>query len=239
MKAAGLAGCGAFMAGAAVGWLVLNQMPTLVTVTDQRVVLTLVGGLFVLTAIAGTAGYATARWWHARSIPSRGRVRATAVGTLVALVAAGGVVASVQPWCFPSAHVLVVSPLAAGEFLAQHQVVGGLVVSSNDAPVAYLRTAMGTWIEAAISRSAVMAVDQAIPAASGYTPESIAREVGDGQQGALRTGTEWLWLVVGVMGAWAAALAVVQRRRWRQAPWPAPVASDTLRAMARAYSGLG
>jgi len=208
-------------------------------VTDQRVVLTLVGGFFALTAIAGTAGYATARWWHTRSIPSKGRVRATGVGILLALLAAGGVVASVQPWRFPPAHLLVVSPLAAGEYLEQHQVVGGLIVYQNDARVAYMRTAMGTWIEAAISRSAVMAVDQAIPASPGYTPGGIGREIGDGQQGALGTDTEWLWLVVGVMGAWAAMLAVVQRRRWHQAPWAAPVANDTLRAMARAYTGLG
>ena len=233
------AGCGAFVAGAAVGWFVLHQMPTLVTLSDQGVVLSLVVGVFVLTLAAGTAGYATARWWHARSIPSRGRVRALGVGLLLVVAAAGGVMATLQPWRFPSADVLVVSPLAAGEYLAQHQVVGGLIVYQNDAPVAYLRTALGTWVEAAISRSAVLAVDQGIPASPGYTTEGIAREIGDGQPGALRTGTEWLWLLVGVMGAWTAALAVVQRRRWRQAPWPAPVASDTLRAMARASAGLG
>ena len=238
LKAAALAGGGAFVAGAAVGWFVLHTMPSLVTSTDQRVVFSLVGGVFALTVATGTAGYATARWWHARTIPSKGRVRATGVGLVLALVVAGGAVAALQPWSFPPAHVVVVSPLVVGEYLAQHEVTGGLMVYGEDnTAVAYLHTTLGKWIEAAIPPSAIATVYQEIPVSPRvtYTQGGIARGIGGGQQDALRNGTEWLWLMVGVMGAWTVACAVAQRRRWRHAPWPAPVTDDTLQAIERAH----
>ncbi len=241
LEAAAMAGSGAFITGAVVGWFVLNAMPTVVTLTDQRVVLTLVGGIFALTVAAGTAGYAIARWRHRHSIISKGRVRATGVGLLVALVGAGVSVTTLQPWWFPSAHVLVVPPLVAGEYLALHEVTGGLVFDGkDDVPVLYLQTTRARWIDAAIPQSAVLAVEQAILAAHGlpYTPGQVALGVGGGQQGALRSRAEWLWFVVGVVGAGTVVLAIAQRRQWRNAPWPAPVAADTVRAIARAQDRL-
>ncbi len=236
LKLGALAGFGAFVAGAVVGWFVLHTMPILVTSTDQRVVLSLVGGVFALTVAAGTAGYVTARWWHARTISSKGRVRATGVGLVLALVGAGGVAATLQPWSFPSANVVVVSPLVAGAYLAQHRVTGGLIVYSKDSTaVAYLHTTRGRWIEAAIPQSAEAAVYDEIPVSAGitYTQGAIAREIGGGQRAALRNGTEWLWLMVGFLGVWTAVGTVAQRRRWRDAPWLAPITSDTLQAIAR------
>lgn len=144
LKATALAGCGAFATGVASGWFVLHKESILVTSTDQRVVLTLVSGVFALTVGAGTAGYATARWWHARTIPSKGRVGASGLGLLLALVVAGAVVATLQPWSFPSANVAVASPLVVGLDLAQHQVSGGLMVYGKDnTVVVYLRTTRG------------------------------------------------------------------------------------------------
>jgi len=221
---------------------VLHTMPSLVTSTDQPVVLSLVGGVFALTVATGTAGYATARWWHARTIPCKGRVRAVGVGLVLALLGAGGAVAALQPWSFPSARVVVVSPLVVGEYLAQHQVAGGLMVYGKDnTAVAYLHTSQGRWIEAAIPPSAIATVYQEIPISPHvtYTQGRVAREIGGGQQDALRNDTEWLWLIIGVMGAWAVACAVAQRLRWRNAPWPAPVTDDTLRAIERAHARLG
>ena len=155
LKAAALAGWGAFVGGAAAGWFVLHTMPSLVTSTDQPVVLSLVGGVFALTVATGTAGYAAARWWHARTIASQGRVRATGIGLVLALVVAGGAVGALQPWSFPSAHVVVASPLVVGEYLAQHQVTGGVMVYGKDnTAVVYLHTTQGKWIEAAIPPSA-------------------------------------------------------------------------------------
>src|ERR1700680_4371890 len=87
LEASALAGCGAFAAGVASGWFVLHKMPTLVTSSDQRVVLTLVGGVFALTVTAGMAGYVTARWRHARTIPFLGRIGATGSGFLFVLTA--------------------------------------------------------------------------------------------------------------------------------------------------------
>ena len=159
LEASALAGCAAFVAGVASGWLVLRTVPTLVTSSDQRVVLTLVGGVFALTVIAGTAGYATARWRHARTIPSRGRVGARGPGLLVALLGAGGVLLTVQPWHFPPTNVVSVSALRVGEYLALHQVVGGAVLfGKGNTPVAYLHTTGGSWVEATLPQSAVAAV---------------------------------------------------------------------------------
>jgi len=242
LKAAALAGCGAFVAGTVTGWFVIHKESILVTSTDQPVVLRLVSGIFVLTVAAGTAGYATARWWHARTIPSKGRVGATGLGLLIAFVVAGAVVATLQPWSFPSANVVVVSPLIVGVNLAQHQVAGGLMVYGKDnSAVAYLRTTRGKWVEAAIPQSAEAAVYQEIPVSAGatYTQGEIARAIGGRQEGALWRRTERLWFVVGVMGSWTAALAVAQRRRWRNAPWPASVGNDTVQAIARALARLG
>ena len=109
LKASALAGCAAFATGVASGWLVLRTMPTLVTSSDQRVVLTLVGGVFALTVTAGTAGYASARWRHGRTIPAHGRIGARGPGLLMALLAAGGVLLTVQPWHFPPTSVVSVS----------------------------------------------------------------------------------------------------------------------------------
>ena len=136
----------------------------------------------------------------------------------------------------------MVSPLVAGAYLAQHHVTGGLIVYSKDSTaVAYLHTTPGRWIEAAIPQSAEAAVYNEIPISADitYTQGTIAREIGGGQQAALRNGTEWLWLMVGVLGVWTAVGAVAQRRRWRDAPWLAPITSDTLQAIARAHARLG
>jgi len=242
LEAAALAGSGAFVAGVVGGWFVLRQIPTLVTSTDQRVVLTLVGGVFAMTVTAGTAGYASARWRHARTIVSRGRVRASGIGLLFALVAAAGVLGSMQPWRFPATTVVSVSALRAGEYLAQHQVAGGSVLfGKENIPVAYLRTTGGNWVEATIPQSAVAAVDQEISLSSHtmYTSGDIAEAIGGGQQRAVRARAEWLWSVVGVVAAWTALSVSAQRRRWRGAPWLAPIAQDTLRAIARAHAELG
>ncbi len=240
LKTAVLAGCGAFAAAAIVGWFLLHMMPTVVTVTDQRVVLAIVGGAFALTVATGTAGYFTARWRHAHSIPAKGMIGARAVGLLVAIVAVGSVVMALQPWRFPSANVRSVSPLVLGEYLAQGQVAGGLVVyAKDDEAVAYLQTNLRQWIAATIPQTAAVAVNQEISKGLTYSRGAVATEVGDGQQGALRTGSERLWLVIGAMGLWAVAVGVIQRYRWRDAPWPAPVASDTLRSMVRFYARQG
>ena len=242
LEAATLAGSGAFVAGVVGGWFVLRKIPTLVTSTDQLVVLTLVGGVFALTVTAAVAGYATARWRHARTIVSQGRVGASGIGLLFALIAATGVLSSVAPWGFPSTNVLAVSALRAGEYLAQHQVAGGSVLFGNEnIPVAYLRTTGGDWVEATIPQSAVAVVDQEISLSSGttYTRSDIAEAIGGGQQRAVRARATWLWLVVGAMAAWTALPVSAQRRRWRGAPWLAPIAEDTLRAIAQAHAELG
>lgn len=242
LEAAALAGSGAFVAGVIGGWFVLHRIPTLVTSSDQRVVLTLVGGVFALTVTAGAAGYATARWRHARTIVSRGRVGAWGIGLLFAFTAAVGVLGSMQPWWFPSTTVHSVSALRAGEYLAQHQVAGGSVLFGKaNIPVAYLRTTGGSWVEATIPPSAVAAVDQEISLSSGtmYTRSDIAGAIGGGQQRAVRARAERLWSVVGVMAVWTALSVSAQRRRWRGAPWLAPIAEDTLRAIARAHAELG
>ena len=242
LEAATLAGSGAFVAGVVGGWFVLHKIPTLVASTDQRVVLTLVGGVFALTAMAGAAGYATARWHHARTIVSRGRVGASGIGLLFAFIAATGVLASMQPWRFPSTTVHSVSALRAGEYLAQHQVAGGSVLfGKENIPVAYLRTTGGIWVEATIPQSAVAAVDQEISLSSEtmYTRSDVAEAIGGGQQRAVRTRAERLWLAVGAMAVWTVLSVSTQRRRWRGAPWLAPIAEDTLRAIARAHAELG
>jgi len=241
LEAAALAGCGAFVAGAASGWFVLRKTPTLVTSSDQRVVLTLVGGVFALTVTVGTASYVTARWRHARTIPSLGRVGAMGSALLLVLTAVGGVLVTVQPWRFPSTDVVSASTLRAGEYLALHEVTGGAVLyGKGNTPVAYLRTTMGTWIEAMLPQSAVAAVvhDISVPPGITYTRAQIAEGIGGSQQRAIRERAEWLWLLVGGTGAWMAVLGFAQRRRWREAPWLAPIADDTVRAMARAQAGL-
>jgi len=241
LEAAALAGCAAFAAGAASGWFVLHKTPTLVTSSDQRVVLTLVGGVFALTVTAGTASYVTARWRHARTIPSRGRVGATGSALLLALTAVGGVLVTGQPWRFPSTNVVSISTLRAGEYLALHEVSGGAVLyGKGNIPVAYLHTTMGTWIETMLPQSAVAAVVQDISASPGitYTSAQIAQGIGGSQQRVIRERTEWLWLLVGGMGAWTAVLGFAQRRRWRDAPWLAPIADDTMMAMERAQAAL-
>ena len=237
LKVAALAGGGAFAAGAVAGWFVLHKVSSIVILTDQGVVLALAGGVFALTVAAAVAGYATARWRHARSIPAKGRIGAKGVGFLLALVATVGIAAAFAPWSFPSANVLAVSPLALGLYLAQGEVVGGLVVYSKDnEAIAYLKTNRDQWVAATIPRSAVAVVDQDIASGITFPQGEIARAVGDGQQAALRADRERLWLWVGAMAVWAAAVGVVQRHRWRNAPWPAPVAGDTLRSMVRFYA---
>ncbi len=241
LKAATLAGCGAFVAGVVLGWFVLHKIPTLVISTDQGVVLTFVGGVFALTIAAATACYATVRWRHARSIPSEGSVRATGVGLLIALTAIGGVVVTIQPWGLSTTNVLVVSALGAGEYLAQQHVAGGSVVfGKGNTPVVYLHTTRGTWVEATIPQSAVSAVDQDISMSHGvmYTQSEIALGIGGRQQNAIRARTEWLWILVAMMGAWTGVSAFAARRRWRDAPWLAPISADTLQAMVRAQSDL-
>lgn len=240
LEASALAGCGAFVTGAASGWLVLRTMPTLVTSSDQRVVLTLVGGVFALTVTAGTAGYATARWRHARTIPSRGRAGAGGPGILIALLAAGGVLLTVQPWHFPPTNVVSVSAFRVGEYLALHQVAGGAVLfGKGNTPVAYLQTAGGSWVEATLPQSAVAAVVDEISVSPGmmYTRGDVAQGIGARQQRAIRGRTEWLWLAVGAAGASAALCTFAERRRWRNAPWLAPITDDTVRAMARLVPG--
>lgn len=241
LEASALAGGGAFAAGVAGGWFVLHRMPTLVTSSDQRVVLTLVGGVFALTVTVGAAGYVSARWRHARTIPLLGRVGATSSALLVALIAVGGVLITVQPWRFPSTNVVSVSTLRAGEYLALRQVAGGAVLyGTANIPLAYLRTTTGTWVEARLPQRSVAAVvqDLSVSPIVTYTRGQIARGIGGSQQDAIRQRTEWLWLMIGVMGVSTAVLGSAERRKWREAPWLAPIADDTVRAMARAQAGL-
>ncbi|HYA69295.1 MAG TPA: hypothetical protein VED63_11235 [Acidimicrobiales bacterium] len=237
LKGAALAGGGAFAAGGVVGWFVLHTASPIVTWTEQGVVLALVGGVFALTVVGALAGYTTVRWLHARSIPAKGRIHAKGVGLLLALVASMGVVAALAPWRFPSATVVVVSPLELGVYLSQGEVVGGLVVygTDNDA-VAYMKTSPGQWVAATIPRSAVAIVDEDIAGGIAYTEGELARIVGNGQQAALRTGTERLWLWVGAMASWAVVAGFVQRRQWQSAPWSAPVARGTLRSLVKFYA---
>ena len=239
-RAGALAACGAPIAGIACFVFLLRAMPGVVIVTSEHQIGWLVGGVIAMAVATVFAGYALARWRHSVSIPAKGEIRAKGLGLLLALVAAGGVALAIAPWWFPSAKVVVVPPLVLGQDLAQGDVVGGLVVSiPHHEPVAYVKRNQGAWVAATISPSAVGTVGHHIPRTITFTRDEIAREVGDGQQSALRADVERLWLVVGVMVILGVAAMVIQRRRWRSAPWPAPVPEDTQRAMARVYAQHG
>jgi hypothetical protein len=239
-RAGALAAPGALLAGIAITVFLVRAMPAVVIVTTEYEIAWLAAGVVALMVATAFAGYALARWRHSVSIPANGETRSKGVGLVLAVLAAGGVALAMAPWWFPSAKVLDVEPLALGQYLAQPGVVGGLVVSMpHHEPVAYVKTKQGLWVASTISPSVVGAVEQHIPRTATFTRGEVAREVGNGQQSALRTDVERLWLVVGAMAIFGVAIMVVQRRRWRSAPWPAPVADDTVQAIARVYAHRG
>jgi len=239
-RAGALAACGGLAAGVGVMVFLLRAMPIVVMVTSEHQIAWLGGGILALCIVVAIAGYGVARWRHSTAIPARGEIRAKGVGLLLAVVAALGVVAATGPWSFPSATVTGVAPVVLGLDLSQGDVVGGAIVASpHHEPVVYLKTRSGAWVSASIGPGAVGAVTHDLAGKVPYTAGEVARMVGNAQQGALHTDVERLWLVAGAMALLAVVAIVIERRRWRSAPWPAKVADDTVRAVARVYAQAG